>query len=125
MTLPRPIEPRDVRAWIALWASIGGAVALTGFAAGMVVILWIGGWSETTAVLRLGFLGKIALLALVGAMVVLISLGFAINRRAIKVQTPLGSVDASGGDDDAKAATLAAAGDALTSKAADIKEGSA
>ena len=121
MNLPRPIEPRDVRAWIALWASIGGAMALTGFAFGLVLILWLGGWSETTAVLRLGFLGQIALLTLAGALVVLISLGLAINRRSIKVQTPLGSLDASGGDDDAKAATLAAAGDALTSKAADIK----
>ena len=81
MNLPRPNEPRDVRAWIALWASIGGAMALTGFAAGLVLILWLGGWSETTAVLRLGFLGQIALLTLAGALVVLISLGLAINRR--------------------------------------------
>ena len=97
--LPRPVEPRDVRAWIALWASIGGAMALTVCVAGLVLILWIGGWHDDTAILRLGFLGKIALLTLAGALVVLISLGFAINRRSIKVQTPIGSLDAGGGDD--------------------------
>jgi hypothetical protein len=95
--LPRPVEPRDVRAWIALWASIGGAVALTFAVGGLVLILWIGGWHDDTAILRLGFLGKIALLTLAGALVVLISLGFAINKRSLKISKD--GIDASGGDD--------------------------
>lgn len=97
MTLPVPQQPRDVRAWIALWASIGGAIALTLCTAGMVLILWIGGWAETTALVRLDVLGKIAILTLSGALVVLVSLGFAINRRSLKIGKD--GIEASGGDE--------------------------
>lgn len=104
MSLPQPVEPRDVRAWIALWASIGGAMALTGGVGCLVLILWIGGWHDDTAVLRLGFIGKIALLTLAGSLVVLISLGFAINKRSIKISKD--GIDASGGDDPSPAPTV-------------------
>ena len=60
------------------------------------------------------------LLGIIGA--ILLSLGLAINKRSVRASAFGASFDASGGDDDTvKANTLAAAGDALTSKAADIK----
>ncbi len=89
---------RDYRAYVALWASIGGAIAFTLFAGALVLVLWLGGWAETTAVLRLGYLGKALLLALGGGLLVLVSLGFAINRRTLKLSRD--GFEASGGPDD-------------------------
>ena len=77
--------PKDWRAFLALVASVGGSAALTLFAGWLVWIVWRGGWPTETAELRLGILGKALLLSLGGALVVLISLGLAINRRSITV----------------------------------------
>lgn len=122
MTWLRSLLPRDLRAFIALMASIGGTMALTGLIVGIVLILWRGGWSTGTEIARIDKIGIIAVLVTVIMGVTMTGLGLAINRRVVKASAFGASFDASGGDDDtAKAATLAAAGDALTSKAADIK----
>lgn len=91
--------PRDTRAFIALTASIAGAGVLTGFAAWLVYILWLGGWSPDTAVQRLDALARalFGLLAIIG--IVLMSLGLAINRRSVKASGLGFSLDATGGDD--------------------------
>lgn len=122
MTWLRSLLPRDLRAFIALMASIGGTMALTGLIVGIVLILWRGGWSTGTEIARIDKIGIIAVLVTVIMGVTMTGLGLAINRRVVKASAFGASFDASGGDDDtAKADTLAAAGDALTSKAADIK----
>jgi hypothetical protein len=88
--------PRDWRALLALCASIGGAAALHGFAAWTVWILWRGGWPMSTATARIMLLGKALLLSVIGNLVVLVSLGLAINRREIKVSRQ--GFEMSGGD---------------------------
>ncbi len=96
MTLPA-WPPRDLRAFIALAASVGGSIALTGLAAAIVAILWLGTWPVATAELRIGLLGKAMMLALAGSLLVLISLGLAINKRSVKLTRD--GLDVSGGDD--------------------------
>lgn len=91
-----PFPAREWRAHVALIASIFGAIAFTFFAMFMVYIIWKGGWAAETAVLRLEILGKVLILSLSGALVVLISLGFAINRRTVKITK--NGLEASGGD---------------------------
>ena len=87
---------RDWRASIALLASIAGSAALTGFAGWIAWILWQGGWPSATAGQRIALLGQALLLALAGSLVVLISLGLAINRREIRVGRD--GFELSGGD---------------------------
>ena len=127
MTWLRSMLPRDLRAFIALMASICGAMALTGFS--LWVVWTLGQLAIVYPETRLEVVKALAnsnygLLGIIGA--ILLSLGLAINKRSVKASAFGASFDASGGDEDtAKADTLAAAGDALTSKAADIKDGSA
>jgi hypothetical protein len=87
---------RDGRASIALLASIGGSAALTGFAGWIAWILWQGGWPAASAEQRIAVLGEALLLALAGSLVVLVSLGLAINRREIRVGRE--GFELSGGD---------------------------
>lgn len=97
MSIHFPSEPpREWRASIALIASVLGAVAFTVFSAWLVWVLWQGGWPIETAPERITFLGKALMLSLSGSLVVLITLGFAINRSTVKVG-PSG-IEASGGE---------------------------
>ncbi len=91
-------EPRDWRASVALVASVLGSIALTAFSAFLVYIMWRGGWPIATAETRIDVLGKVLMLSLSGSLVVLITLGFAINRRSIKVSKE--GFEASGGGDE-------------------------
>lgn len=93
---PRDWPARAWRAAIALVASIAGSAALTAFAAWIAWILWQGGWPSVTAEQRIALLGKALLLALAGSLVVLVSLGLAINRREIRVSRD--GLELSGGD---------------------------
>lgn len=102
MTLPG-WPPRDLRAFIALCASVGGSIALTGFAAAIVVILWQGAWPVATAPLRIDLLGKALMLSLAGSLLVLISLGLAINKRSVKLTRD--GLDVSGGEDSSPVVT--------------------
>jgi hypothetical protein len=90
--------PRDWRALLALLASIVGSTILTAFSAWLVWILWLGGWPIETAVLRVNILGKALMVALVGSLIVLTSLGLAINRRTIRADRS--GFEISGGDPD-------------------------
>jgi hypothetical protein len=101
MKMPRlfPVQTglfpaKEWRAHIALMASILGAVALTAFSISLVYIMWRGGWPIETSEMRIEILGK----ALILSLVVLISLGFAINRRSVKISTD--GLEASGGEDE-------------------------
>jgi hypothetical protein len=89
--------PRDWRAFIALFASILGSVALTFFAAWLVYILSYGSWPVSTAETRIEMLGRALTISLGGSLVVLITLGMAINRRSIKVSSD--GFEAIGGDE--------------------------
>ena len=82
---------------MALIASVFGSIALTAFAAGLVMILWLGTWPIETAADRIAIFGRALTISLVGSLVVLITLGFAINRRSIKVSKS--GFEAVGGDD--------------------------
>lgn len=91
--------PRDLRAFIALMASIGGTMALTIVAIWIVWILWKGGWPLDTATARIDKIGLIAVLVIVIMGVTMTSLGLAVNRRSVKGSAFGASFEATGGDD--------------------------
>lgn len=99
--IPAGWVQRDWRAFVALMASIGGAVALTGFSASLALMLWRGGWPVATAPERIAVLGKALILSLGLSGIVMMSLGFAINRRSMKVTRD--GFDLSGGEPPASA----------------------
>ena len=109
----KSLAPRDLRAFIALVASIGGTMALTLGVVGIVLILWKGGWSGGTELARIDKIGLIAVLVTVIMGVTMTSLGLAINRRQLKGSAFGASFEASGGDD------APAAAQAVASAAAD------
>lgn len=117
----KSLAPRDLRAFIALWASIGGTMALTLIIVWLVWIFWRGGWSIGTELARIDKLGLIAILLTVIMGVVMISLGLAINRRSLKGSAFGASFEATGGDDVPAAAQAVAA--AASDKADQITEG--
>jgi membrane protein required for beta-lactamase induction len=83
--------PRDWRALIALFASIGGAIMLT------VLLAWVirifQNWHIPDPLANIAY----GLLAIIG--IILMSLGLAINRRSVKASGLGFSLDATGGDD--------------------------
>jgi hypothetical protein len=91
MTLPG-WPPKDWRSFIALAASIAGAAILTG------LLAWIIGmferWRETDPLANIAY----GLLAIIG--LVLLALGFAINRRSFKGGIGPVSFEAEGGERD-------------------------
>lgn len=89
-------EPRDWRASVALIASIFGSIAMTAFSACLVYIMWKGGWPIETAESRVEVLSKALMLSLAGSLIVLTTLGFAINRRSIRLSKD--GFEAIGGD---------------------------
>jgi hypothetical protein len=78
------LASRDRRAEIALYASIGGTMALTLAVVGIVLILWRGGWSVGTELARIDKIGLVAVLLTVIMGVTMTGLGLAINRRSVK-----------------------------------------
>lgn len=117
----KSIAPRDLRAFIALWASIGGTMALTLIIIWLVWIFWHGGWSIGTELARIDKLGLIAILLTIIMGVVMVSLGLAINRRSLKGSAFGASFEATGGDDVPAAAQAVAV--AAQDKADDITQG--
>lgn len=101
--------PRDLRAFIALVASIGGTMALTVVVCGIVWILWRGGWSTGTEIARIDKIGLVAILVTVIMGVVMVSLGLAINRRSVRGSAFGASFEATGGDDSTVSTTTVAA----------------
>ena len=99
MKLSAGWPPRDLRAWIALLATIGGTMALTLLITGIIVILWRGGWTPGTEVARIEQIGLIAVLVTVIMGVTMTGLGLAINRRSIKANVGGSGFEASGGDE--------------------------
>ncbi len=95
----KTLTPRDLRALIALWASILGTIALTAFSAALVWILWRGGWAATTQHVRIEKLGLIAVLVIIIMGITMASLGLAINRRSLKGSAFGASFEASGGEE--------------------------
>jgi len=93
------LTPRDWRAKWALLASIGGAVAMTVFASAVLYLLaYQAMWRD-----RIDPIAKLGFLALGGALLVLGTLGMAINRRTLKLSRD--GFEASGGDGDTPAPT--------------------
>jgi hypothetical protein len=83
--------PRDLRAFVALAASIGGAMMLTALLAWIIRVFQLWHLPDPMANIAYG------LLAIIG--VILMSLGLAINRRSVKASGLGFSLDATGGDD--------------------------
>ena len=115
----KSLAPRDLRAFIALIASIGGTMALTVVVIWLIYIFWRGGWSNGTELARIDKLGLIAVLVTVIMGVVMVSLGLAINRRTVKGSAFGASFEAEGGDDAPAAAQAVADSAQLTAN--DIK----
>lgn len=118
MTWLRSLAPRDLRALIALLASIGGGIAMTIFAVWIAWILAWGRWGTGTELARIDKLGLALILILSISGITLASYGLAINKRTLKLGKD--GFEASGGED-APAAAQAVA-DAAASKAEEIKE---
>lgn len=118
MTWLRSLAQRDLRALVALVASIGGGIAMTVFAVWIVWILWRGGWSPGTEIARIDKLGLALILIISISGITLASYGLAINKRTLKLGKD--GFEASGGDD-APAAAQAVAG-AAVQKAEEIAE---
>lgn len=93
------LPPREGRAWIALIASVGGAVALTLFSAWIVRLLATLPRTPETVPLVIAALARsnYGLLAIIGA--ILLSLGLAINRRSLRARAFGASLEADGGDE--------------------------
>ena len=108
MTWLRSLAPRDLRAFLALMASVGGTMALTGIIVGIVLILWRGGWATGTEIARIDKIGLIAVLLTVIMGVTMTGLGLAINRRTLKANVGGSGFEASGGDDAPAAAQAVA-----------------
>ncbi len=105
----KSLAPRDLRAFIALLASIGGTMALTIFIVAVIGILWRGGWTNGTENARIDKIGLIAVLVTLIMGVTMTSLGLAINRRSVKGAAFGASFEATGGDDAPAAAQAVAA----------------
>jgi hypothetical protein len=83
--------PKDWRAWFALVASVLGAAVLTGLLAWIIGLFGRWGSAAPLANIDYGLLGIIGL--------VLLALGYAINRRSFKGSIGPASFETSGGDD--------------------------
>ncbi len=99
MTWLRSLAPRDLRAFVALLASIGGTMGLTLIIVGIIYILWRGGWAVGTEIARIDKIGLIAILLTVIMGVTMTGLGLAINRRSVKGGAFGATFEASGGDE--------------------------
>ena len=98
------LSQRDLRALLALVASILGTMALTGVAIWITFILWRGGWTVGTEGQRIDKIGLALVLVLVIMGLTMLGLGLAINKRSAKITLPGGiSADISGGDAEAVA----------------------
>ena len=96
----KPWRSRDLRAMIALWASIAGAAVLTGFSAWLVtLVVRFGRDDEALGSRALDALAysNYGLLLVIGA--VLLSLGLAINRRSVKASAFGAVIEAGGGEE--------------------------
>jgi hypothetical protein len=96
------MKAREIMAYVALGASILGSAILTLFAVWVIYIIWQGGWPIDTAEQRISILSKALVISLGGSLIVLITLGFVISRRTIKVTKDGFEMqsDASGSEDD-------------------------
>lgn len=76
--------PRDVRAFVALLFSVLGGIALTGVLVFLAYLIAYGSWSAATEQVRAAGLVRASHIVAVGVVVVMIALGWAINRRRIE-----------------------------------------
>jgi len=90
--------PRDLRAFVALAASIGGAMVLTALLGWIIRIFQ--NWHIADPLANIAY----GLLAIIG--IILMSLGLAINRRSVKASGLGFSLDATGGDDSTPTPTV-------------------
>jgi len=100
---------REIMAAVALGFTILGSAVMTMFATWIIWIVWRGGWALDTAEQRISILSKALVISLGGSLIVLITLGFVISRRTIKV-TKDGfamSSDSNDKDEDAEASPTA------------------
>ena len=94
-----PWSPRDLRAGLALVASIAGAGVMTGMSAWLVWILWRGGWAVETAEQRLAALAWALFGTLIIVGITISAFGLAINRRVLRGKVGNAEFEASGGED--------------------------
>ena len=106
--------------WAALLSGILGGAVLTVFAVWTVHILAFSNrWTEVTEVQRITILGRSLILLLVGIIAVLLSQGFAINRRKIEITKDGIRMEGGGGPAAAAIDKASKAADALPSTPGD------
>ena len=114
MTLFKEWPPRDWRKVLALVFSVAGAAFLTALVWwGMASLLPDRGWTTASEGGRAITLRWVLWIAIGGVVVVLFSLGMAINRRSLQAQWGDKRVDFSGGengDDDVGSGSVAGGG---------------
>jgi ABC-type multidrug transport system fused ATPase/permease subunit len=79
------ITQRQIMSYLALFFSVIGSAVFSAMAMWIVWIVWRGGWAVSTENVRLEILGKTLEMALFGSLVVVISFGFLIGMRTIKL----------------------------------------
>lgn len=121
----RDWPPKDWRAFVALVFSVAGAVVLTGF------VWWLcarllpdAGWSIASEQSRASTLRWVAWIAIAAIGLVLLGLGFAINRRSLSASWGDKKLDWQGGEDGAPTPGQAArqVGEVAMEEAAAIEE---
>jgi hypothetical protein len=83
--LAKALTTREIMASVALGFTVLGSAVMTMFATWIIWIVWKGGWGIDTAQQRISILSKALVISLGGSLIVLITLGFVISRRTIKV----------------------------------------
>lgn len=83
-------SPFDKKSAWALWTTVIGSGVICALTAWVVFILWLGDWPAGTEQQRLAALST-ALYMYIGTLVVMVSsLGLAINRRDLEIKGPAG-----------------------------------
>jgi hypothetical protein len=83
--LAKALTTREIMASVALGFTVLGSAVMTFFATWIIWIVWQGGWGIDTSAQRISILSKALVISLGGSLIVLITLGFVISRRTIKV----------------------------------------
>lgn len=70
----RAMERMVRAAPLSTWALFGAGIAMSGMVMGMVLVLWMGGWSAATESMRINYIGILAVMVSLDLMAVIAAL---------------------------------------------------
>lgn len=70
----RKMERMVKAAPLSTWALFGAGIAMSGMVMGMVLVLWMGGWSIATETMRINYIGLLAVMVSLDLMAVIAAL---------------------------------------------------